>query len=63
VSEPGQRGPNSCRPYACDGISRTRQCRAGVDGGQGRRRSGVYQNRCDHVQQQSAASEPPGSRR
>jgi hypothetical protein len=58
VSEHGQRGPNSCRPHARDGISRTGQCRAGVDGGQGRR-SDV--SRSDATT--SSCNRPPANRR
>jgi hypothetical protein len=53
VSEHGQRGPNSCRPHARDGISRS----ASVPRGRGRR-TGTQekrrvQNRCDHIEQSS----------
>jgi hypothetical protein len=44
------------------GSAAPRQWRAGVNGGQGRRRSDVYQNRYDHLRQQPAAREPPRSR-
>jgi hypothetical protein len=53
VSEHGQRGPNSGRAHARDGISRT----ASVPRGRGRR-TGTQekrrvQNRCDHIEQSS----------